>query len=164
MMSTSYKTPTVRLLLLIPALMLASGCAVLKQDVGDSAKLPLASAEPGPQAGQSARGTITLEVRAAGEKPEVGQVTLREAMHVQDVLEQTKLVERFSRMDLHVLRVQGDQRQKMESKYRHEHGHVDLLYDYLLYPGDHLVVVEDTSNIIDDMLGSVSGPLGRAFR
>jgi hypothetical protein len=149
---------------LIPVLLLASGCAVLKEDVGDSKKLPLVSAEPGPQAGHPAGGTITLEVRAAGEKPEVGQVTLRDAMHIQDVLEQTELVKRFRRMDLHVLRVHGDQRQKMESKYRHEDGHVDLLYDYLLYPGDHLVVVEDTSNIIDDMLGTVSGSLGRAFR
>jgi hypothetical protein len=151
----------------VPTLLLltafAPGCAVLNQDAAVSSKLPetLAKSEQTPS--QHTNGSITLEVRPSGDRPEIRQIPISGPLHVQDTLEQAGLVKRFKRMELHVLRVVGDQRQKMQSRYRHEDGMVEPLYDYALHPGDHVVVEEDTRNIIDDMLGAVSGPLGWAF-
>jgi hypothetical protein len=78
-------------------------------------------------------------------------------------LEQTRLVKRFRRMDIHVLRPAGDQRAKLDVRYKHSDGQVDPLYDYALHAGDHLVVMENTTTVLDDMLNSVAGPARRAI-
>ncbi len=104
-------------------------------------------------------GSITMEVRPSNRRSEVRQIALTESMHIQEALEQAELTRRFKRMDLHVMRVAGDQRHKLDSKYSHKNGIVNPLYDYSLRPGDHLVVIEDPRNMFDDMLESVGGPL-----
>jgi hypothetical protein len=138
------------------AALMLSGCAML--DTGDKS-LPLptgadASAAPAP--------TITMEIRASGEKPEIKQVPLDNGSTVQQMLEKTKLVKEFRRMDLEVLRVTGDERAKLAVKYDHTKAHVKPEYDYALYPGDHLIVQEVTKTAFDDMLESIGDPLRRA--
>ena len=121
---------------------------------GESASLEL----PGKAEAVAGQPTasITIEVRADGKKPEVGKIPLEGSPRIQEVLEQAGLVKKFRRMDIVVMRTTGDQRQKLESKYDHGEGWVNPLYDYQLYPGDHLVVTEDTSNVFDDMLNSLA--------
>jgi hypothetical protein len=75
-------------------------------------------------------------------------------------LEKANLIKKFRRMNIHIVRVVGDHRARMDVKYEHAKAHVDPLYDYALYPNDHLVVQEVTKTAFDDMLESL-GPLGR---
>ena len=106
-------------------------------------------------------GAITAEIRAHGRKPEIRQVPFEQGMHVQEGLTAAGAVKRFRRMNVQVLRVVGDQQQKMDVKYKHGPQKVDPLYDYALQSGDHLIITEDTSTVLNDMFSSVSGPLGR---
>ena len=147
----------------LAALVLTPGCAILNQDATDATKLPEMVAEVAPQQAQGHAGAITLEIRPSGNRSEARQIPLTGAMRIQDVLDQTGLPQRFKRMDLYVMRVAGDQRHKLDSKYSYKSGIVNPLYDYSLRPGDHLVVIEDTRNMFDDMLGSLGGPVGRTF-
>lgn len=137
---------------LLMAVSVLSGCAAL--DMGASNSLPVpASTDGAPPA------SITLEIRAAGEKPRIEQVVLDGNTTVQQALEKAQLVKKFRRMDIYIVRVVGDQRAKMDVRYEHARAHVDPLYDYALYPNDHVVVQQVTKTAFDDMLESL-GPLG----
>lgn len=136
------------------AVLLLSGCTVM--DAGGQKNMPLAdgaaATAPTPVA------TVTMEVRPVGKKPEMAQTQVNRGATVQQVLEQTKLVQRFRRMKIEVLRVAGDQRAKLDVKYDHTKAQVNPLYDYAIYPGDHLIVAEDPATSLDDMLKSLTSP------
>ena len=139
--------------------LLLSGCAVM--DTATDKGLPLlgegASAAPGPTT------AVTMEIRPVGKKkPEMTQLQLDSGATVQQALEKAKLVKRFRRMNIEVMRVAGQQRAKLDVKYDHTKAQVNPLYDYALYPGDHLIVAEDPSTSLDDMFNSIAGPLPRA--
>jgi hypothetical protein len=51
----------------------------------------------------------------------------------------------------------------MDVKYDRSKGNVNPLYDYALHPGDHLIVIEDTTTAFDDMLNSLAGPARNAI-
>lgn len=156
---TAFRTATL-LLLLVP---LGSGCTALQ--TGSSLGMqshPMGDSAEGEATAQVA--TISLEVRPAGRRdPEMQQLPLSEAMHVQDLLEQTGLTRRFRRMELELIRPTGGDMARMRVVYRHQTGRVEPLFDYALRPGDHLVVTEDTSTVLDDMLQSLN-PLASARR
>jgi hypothetical protein len=138
------------------AILLLSGCAMI--DTGDKS-LPLpgstdVAAAPGP--------AITMEIRAAGKKPEIKPFQLDNGSTVQQMLEKSKLVKRFRRMDIEILRVAGQQRAKLAVKYDHTEAQVRPEYDYALYPDDHVIVQEVTKTAFDDMFDSVANPIRRA--
>jgi hypothetical protein len=131
---------------------LLSGCAAL--DTGAGTSLPVPVASDGTQAP-----SITMEIREAGERPRIEQIVLDGDTTVQQSLEKANLVKKFRRMDIHIVRVVGDHRAKMDVKYEHARAQVDPLYDYALYPNDHVIVQQVTKTALDDMLESL-GPLG----
>ena len=137
------------------AVLLLSGCTVM--DAGGEKSLPLAGGEAIPAPNSPA--SVTMEIRPVGKKPELRQVQLDSGATVQQVLEKAKLVKRFRRMNIDVLRVTGEQRAKLDVKYDHTKAHVDPLYDYAVHPGDHLIVAEDPSTALDDMFKSLTNPL-----
>jgi len=139
------------------AALLLSGCAVM--NTGGTQSLPVPEAAVTAAPGSTA--SITVEIRPAGKKSEMTQLPLDNETTVQQALEKAKLIQRFRRMNIEVLRVTGQQRAKLDVKYDHAKAHVNPLYDYALYPGDHLIVAQDTSTPLDDMLESL-GPLRRA--
>ena len=138
------------------ATLVLSGCAVI--DTGNEA-LPLPANADGTAASTP---TITMEIRASGEKPEIKPFQLENGITVQQMLEKAKLVKKFRRMDIEILRVAADQRAKLVVKYDHSEAQVRPEYDYALYPGDHVIVQEVTKTAFDDMLESVADPLRRA--
>ena len=156
---TTLRTATL-LVILIP---LGSGCTALQ--TGSSLGMQSSHLAEGTEGDASAQvATISLEVRPAGRRePEMQQVPLHEAMHVQDLLEQTGLTRRFRRMELHLMRPTGADMAKMRVQFSHQAGRVDPLFDYALRPGDHVVVIEDTSTVLDDMLQSLN-PLASTRR
>jgi hypothetical protein len=139
---------------LLMAVLTLSGCAAF--DTSPNNSLPLPTGTDGAQTR-----SITMEIRASGEKPRIEQVVLDGDNTVQQALEKANLIKKFRRMNIHIVRVVGDHRARMDVKYEHAKAHVDPLYDYALYPNDHLVVQEVTKTAFDDMLESL-GPLGRA--
>jgi len=138
------------------AILVLSGCAVI--DTGNEA-LTLPANADGTAASAPA---ITMEIRASGKKPEIKPFQLEDGITVQQMLEKAKLVKKFRRMDIEILRVAADQRAKLVVKYDHTEAQVRPEYDYALYPGDHVIVQEVTKTAFDDMLESVADPLRRA--
>ena len=139
------------------AALLLSGCAAVNTGGAQSLPVPEAAATAAP--GSTA--SITMEIRPAGKKPEMTQLQLDNGTTVQQALEKARLIQRFRRMNVEIMRVAGDQRAKLDVKYDHTKAQVNQLYDYALHPGDHLIVAQDTSTALDDMLESL-GPLRRA--
>jgi hypothetical protein len=163
MVSSAYSSRCRLVLTLFAAVACGPGCAILTPGSTDVAQLPDLGADAAGQMAQQPEGMITLEIRPAAGQPEAHQLPLTESMRIQTALEQAELPKRFKRMELYVMRPAGQQRHKLESKYMHKKGGVNPLYDYSLRPGDHLVVVEDTRNMFDDILESIGGPLFRTL-
>jgi hypothetical protein len=103
-------------------------------------------------------------MQPAGKDPEIRKMPLVGVKRVQEALEEVGATKRFRRMSVRVMRLSKGQRQKLEVEYDHSERSVDPLYDYVLHPGDHLVVVEDTTTAFDDMLGSITGSMGLPSR
>jgi protein involved in polysaccharide export with SLBB domain len=139
------------------ATLVLSGCAMIDTAGDKSSSLPIDT-----QATATAATTITMEIRASGKKPEINPFQLDNGSTVQQMLEKAKLVKKFRRMDIEVVRTVGDQRARMDVKYDHTQAQVRPEYDYALHPGDHVIVQEVTKTAFDDMLESVADPLRRA--
>ncbi|MCY2991576.1 MAG: hypothetical protein NTY19_27440 [Planctomycetota bacterium] len=119
--------------------------------------------QPQAQAAPASDGSVTMEIRPLGSrKPEMGQVSLQNTVFLQQALVGAGLVKRFRGMNIQVIRMAGDARQKMEAKYRHAEKRVDPAYDYALHPGDHLIITEENPSTVAEMMKSVTGPLGAA--
>ncbi len=141
-------------------LSLVCGCTTL--GISGSDTMDLVGESPETLSQPQKTPSISVELRPSGKKPEISQIPLTRGMLIQQALEQAGAVKRFRRMDVRLMRAARDQRQKLEVKYDHEKGGVNPLYDYALHPGDHVVAIEDTATILDDMLQSISGPVGHA--
>jgi hypothetical protein len=149
-----------RLLALVCA-SLETGCASLSTH-GNGA-IPMAGVQTAQPGSPTNTSSISVEVRGAnGGKPEIRQIPLQEQMFLQQALEAVGVTKRFRGMKIQVIRMAGDERQKMEAKYKQGSGHVDPAYDYALHPGDHVIVTDDSKTILEEMMHSVTGPIGRA--
>ncbi len=145
-----------QLVIAVTILAAFSGCTAL-QTATDSSLVTSANASAVDSSG------ITLEIRATSEKkPRFEQVALDSGSTVQQVLEKAKLTKEFRRMNIQIVRMAGDQQARMDVKYEHTKGAVDPLYDYALYPGDYLIVREVNKTALDDMLESLTSPLGQS--
>jgi hypothetical protein len=142
----------VNLLAVLMSVATMLGCSALQLDPSsaDMIMTPIAEAGAGQQV--SATPSVKLEIRAAGKSPELREIPLREGMCIQDALIETQLTRRFGRMDLQLMRHNAQGLAKMDSRYEHKRNRVNPMYDYALHPGDHLVVTEDTTTVLDDML------------
>ena len=137
-----------------------AGCATIEGTAGGLSKVTGDASAANAQQPVPPAGAYTIELRGSGHKPEMRQMPLTGPTLVQQALEQSGAAKRFRRMNIVVMRAAGDERHKLDVKFDRKRGTVNPLYDYALVPGDHLVVTEDTSTVVDDMLGSLSGPLG----
>lgn len=126
----------------------------------DASKLPGDASASITDSGQPAGEQVTIAMQPAGKDPEIRKMPLVGVKRVQEALDEVGATKRFRRMNVRVMRLNRGQRQKLEVKYDHSHGSVKPEYDYVLHPGDHLVVVEDATTAFDDMLGSITGAMG----
>lgn len=133
--------------------------------VGCSTMRPSAESDAQAHAAAGSVPQCTIDVRAAGKSPQVGTVDIGEDATVQQVLDKSRVMKKFTRMKLELYRKlpSGDWH-KMVVEYDRSSKKVDAMHDYHVRPGDRLVVMEDTSDIFDDMMNSTLGPLGSMGR
>ena len=143
---------------------LASGCSTIGPGDASVLDLPGQAAESVTDLGRPSGGVITTEIRRDGKEPEIGKMPLAGVVRVQEALEEIGATKRFRRMNVRVMRPAGGQRQRLEVKYDHNKRSVNPLYDYVLHPGDHVVVIEDKTTAFDEMLQSVTGTVGLPAR
>jgi hypothetical protein len=131
-----------------------SGCQTMTTEFSNLfGEEPLAAAAPptntdGPK--------FLVEFRDDGRKPILVPIPLTSVIYVQQALEQTGAFKRYRRSKIELFR-QLPQGGGHKLPIECERGKVPSGSDYALHPNDRLVITEDTSTIMDDMLESLSG-------
>lgn len=94
-------------------------------------------------------------------QPEQIQRTLSGQMHIQEALEQVGAAKKFRRIQVELVRpLPSGQFHRIPLDYDLGTKQLTPEFDYALLPGDRIIVKEDPSTIVDDMLQSALGPLG----
>jgi hypothetical protein len=102
-----------------------------------------------------------VEFRDDGRKPILVPVPLTDVLYVQQALEQTGALKRYRRAKIELYRQlpQGGGH-KLPIELDRGKRQVPTGSDYALHPNDRIVITEDTSTIVDDMLESLTGATG----
>lgn len=99
-----------------------------------------------------------VEIHAEGQKPKRIAVNLEDQTHVQELLDKSGATKQFRRMNVELYRrTPTGKTHKMAVNYSTKDHKVEPQNDYFIQPDDVLVVTEDTSTIVDDMLKRVGG-------
>jgi hypothetical protein len=146
----------VNLFLLVP---LAGGCHTLDTGVAELFGESDAPAARAAAAADPESPHFFVEFRQEGRKPALVALPLEEPFYVQQALEKTGAVKKFRRMKIDVYRQlpQGGGH-RIPVAYDRGRRRVAQGADYAVHHKDRIVVTEDTSNVLDDILESISGP------
>ena len=106
--------------------------------------------------------TCQVEVRSRNGQVQRRQVPITDGMSVQEVLVAVRAEQIFPRILVELQRSTGKSQRpvKMPVRYQRSNKQVNPAYNYAIREGDCLVIKEDPSNALDDMLEAVLSPLG----
>ena len=140
----------------------ASGCAALSPKATPKLAAELAPGSPGAEKSQ---GYIVEFRDAEGRKVQAVEKPISGDIHVQEALKETRAFSKWNRVHLDLIRQLpsgGEHRMKME--YTISNRRVDPENDYQLHPGDRIIVTEDTTTPLDELMKKLSpggkSPLG----
>ena len=134
------------------------GCSVFKEQAS-----PKLSAEvtPGPAPDAPPTAKYVVEIRPESGKAKTVEKPLTEPIHVQTAIAQTGAAKKFARAEIALYRpLPSGGWHKMQLEYDRETHSIPPEYDYAVLPGDRIVVAEDTTTIIDDVMQRALKPLG----
>jgi hypothetical protein len=116
---------------------------------------------PRPQAELSPDTSYTIEVRARGCKPQETQVAIQGDETVQKAIEHVGANRRFKGLEVALVRVTQltGKEEILKVPYSRRTRNIDILHDYAVLPGDRVMIVEDNTTVVDEMLDSMPGPL-----
>jgi len=164
-MSITSRKSLNRYLALVSCLALAlTGCQAIRTDtIAHDDFLPPAENVGQPPAAQPALPNhcvvVLRDTDAASKRV---NITLEKETHVQDLLTRSGALKRFRRMDIQLIRTTPTgAKHKMGVEFDRSTRKVEMQSDYFVQPGDVLVVTEDASTIIDDMLQRKAGSKGK---
>jgi len=135
-----------------------TGCSALSQK-GNKAL----TAEVTPAGGESAATSPTIEAKYSVEfhydknkkKPEALERALTGTLHVQEALEQTGSFKKFRRCEIAIVRrLPNGSGHRIPVEYDRPAGRVNPEFDYAMLAGDRLIVTEDPTTVIDDMIAN----------
>jgi hypothetical protein len=133
------------------------GCASMQE------KTSKLTAELAPGTGPAGAPPAKYYVEMHPEKGKPQRVTrdLAGPTHVQTALEETGAAKKWARMHVQLLRpLPSGGWHKMELEFDRATRRVPPEFDYALMPGDRIIVEQDTSNILDDIMKATLEPLG----
>ena len=138
------------LTLALPLGLSAAGCATFSTNSKDAQSAAV----------MSDTGKVTVEIRPHDKQPKVMQMPLSGDTYVQDAVDQSRTVKRLRRVHVEIRRMTDNgQRIKLQCQWDLKTKRIKPESDYALQPGDHVVISEDTSTMVDDMFKQVTGPL-----
>jgi len=145
-------------------LLLSSGCSTLELNSTDPDVVKQVGSQRLPAVGEispDAPPTFIMDVHPKGKATKSARLPYEEAMTVQEALVKAGVVRQFRRMDIELHRqLLGGGTHKIDVEFDAKSRSVPDKFDYALHPNDRLVVLQDTSTAVDDMLGSISSTLG----
>jgi hypothetical protein len=137
----------------------AVGCQSVDSELAK--KLGSLPESPGeaPAAPKAEVAKFQVEVRESGKQPELKQFPLPQTLYVQQVLDQSGVLRRFRRLKIEIYRqLPGGRGHRLDVAFDRAEHRVPPGADYAIHPNDRIVITEDTSTLLDDMLESLSGP------
>ena len=134
------------------------GCSMFKEQTTPKLNSEITKG-PAPDAPPPAK--YTVEIRPENGKPQAVEKTLTDQTYVQTALEQTGAAKKFQRATIEVFRpLPSGGWHKMNLELDKDTHKVPPEYDYAVLPGDRIVVIEDTTTIMDDVMERALRPLG----
>ncbi len=112
-------------------------------------------------------GTFSIEYHPVDAMPERVEVPMKDATYVQQAIEQNDVLKKFRREKIQLYRKNDSTNtySRMEIDFDRGKHRVPPESDYAIRQGDRLVIREDTSTMIDDLLSKVNkGPLSGMLR
>ena len=134
------------------------GCSMFQEQVTPklNAEVTHGEAPAGPPAAK-----FVVEIRPDKGKPQAVEKPLGDQTHVQTALEQTGALKKFDRATVAVYRpLPTGGWHKMNLEFDRKSHSVPPEYDYSVLPGDRIIVTEDTTNVMDDVMERALKPLG----
>lgn len=96
--------------------------------------------------------------------PQGAERSLTESITLQQALEQAGAFKKFRRIEVELVRsLPNGGIHRIPCEYDRKTKRMNPEFDYALLPGDKLLVKEDTSTIIDDMIETAGGTLGKRY-
>jgi hypothetical protein len=154
------RTDLRRLTVLATAAILSGlvGCSMFKEQTEPKLKAEVTGG-PSPSGPPAAK--FVVEVRPEKGKPQAVEKSLSEPTYVQTALEQTGALKKFKRATIEVHRpLPSGGWHKMNLEVDNDTHRVPPEYDYAVLPGDRIVVTEDTTTALDDVMQRALKPLG----
>lgn len=145
------------LTLLLVSCAVASGCSSLPA----TNNLSLVGKDQSAGISVEPSGVCTVEMRSAGRRAKTVEVPVTPDTRVQDVLQASKAFKRFHLPEVVLVRQIQKPNQpnlKLNCRYDRRDKKIGWESDYAVMPGDRIMVREDKSKGMGDMLGSVVGP------
>jgi hypothetical protein len=139
------------------ALTLASGCQTVNSELamlfGDA---PSAQVAEQAEAAAADAPKFYIELRESGNKPQLAKLPLPDVLYIQQALDQSGATRQFRRMKVELYRqLPGGGGHMLPVEFDHANRRVPPGKDYAIHPNDRLVITEDTSTVLDDMLGNL---------
>ena len=142
-------------LVLVIAAASGAGCSVFKPSVSDDPRAEMVK-DGGAAAGPVSKYSVELHPESG--QPTRVQRTITGPVTVQQALKETEALKKFRRSNLELYRpLANGATHKMTVEYDRTAKMVAPEFDYNLQPGDRLVVKEDPSTVIDDVLDHTLG-------
>lgn len=111
--------------------------------------------------------TFVVELKPDGKPAERYKLPLSEdGTYVAQVLKKSRAVRRFGRVNIELWRPlpNGAGHHKLDVQFNRKQREIPPRFDYAIHPDDRLLIIEDTSTILDDVLESVTSPITAAIR
>jgi len=138
-------------------ILLGSGCSTVPQSDAVSTQEQAAIHPNQPM--------IMVELQSPETGSQTQKIPLASAPTLQHAVMQAQANKKFDRFHIAISRLPqrpGLPPQKLISKYDHHNEQIPMEYDYQLRPGDRVVIVKDPSGTMDDLLGTIVGPMRMA--
>ena len=139
-----------------------SGCASLGTPKSDMKAEVLKAGQPGSEAAGNAKVEIIFQPDRG--QPERLERSLTESTTVQQMLVQSGAIKKYGRIEVELLRpLPNGGSHRIPCEYDRATRQINPENDYAIMPGDRVVVKEDASTVIDDIMRSAGGGLGKRF-
>jgi hypothetical protein len=142
---------------------LTTGCAALTPQESPRLTAEVVPGAAGQAATQQAgfANSYTVEIRNSKGQSQSKHQELSGPLHVQEALEGTKANKKFRRFFVRLNRPLPDGRMhNMDLAYDRGAKRLEPEFDYAILPGDRIIVIEDNTTVIDDVMDMLNGPLG----
>ncbi len=126
-----------------------------------STKFDAAVAQQELEATQATPPSYIVEVRPSGGKRELVKFPLEGDQVVFDAIEGVNGFKRFRRRKTHVIRKNLETGARVKLKVRENKGAIASTTDYAIHPNDRIIIEEDPTSPVGELLEVVSGPVDR---